>query len=142
MKFKIGITLAVVAFLGFLDSAYLTMEHYLHAIPPCTILHGCEAVTTSSYSLMFGVPLALLGVIYYLFIFAGSVFALERKNEKVLRIISSTTIIGFIFSLYFLYLQSFVIHAFCIYCLFSVLTSTTLFILGLYNLYSPRKSIE
>jgi uncharacterized membrane protein len=41
------------------------------------------------------------------------------------------TVFGFIASLWFLYVQLFIIHSLCFYCLFSALDSIILFILGL-----------
>ena len=38
----------VLSFLGFLDSAYLTVAHYRGEAPPCSLLEGCERVTNST----------------------------------------------------------------------------------------------
>jgi len=127
----LAVAFIVISFFGFLDSAYLTVEHYRGAIPPCGIIEGCETVTTSSYSQILGVPVALGGAIFYLLIFILSILRFERENDKFLKIASYLTPLGFIASLWFLYLQLFVIQAICIYCLFSTLTSTTLLIFGI-----------
>lgn len=121
----------IVSFLGFLDAAYLTVEHYRGVIPPCGVIEGCEEVTTSAYSTISGVPVALGGALFYLALFLLSILRFERENDKFLKIAAYLAPLGFLASLWFLYLQIFVIQAVCIYCLFSALTSTTLFILGL-----------
>ena len=124
--------------LGFLDAAYLTIEHYRGVVPPCAIVSGCAAVTTSQYSLIFGIPVALLGAIYYLLITALCILYFDTKQTKILKIIARLTILGLLASLYFVYLQAFIIHAWCLYCLGSAATSTILFILGLLTIRSVR----
>ncbi|MEK7177850.1 MAG: vitamin K epoxide reductase family protein, partial [Patescibacteria group bacterium] len=63
--------LILLSLLGIADAAYLTYEHYQQVIPPCTvnrllpIASDCGKVLRSSYSVMFGVPLAVFGVIQY-----------------------------------------------------------------------------
>jgi uncharacterized membrane protein len=130
--------LLAVAPLGFIDSAYLTIEHFLGSVPPCSVVRGCETVTTSSYSVIFGIPMALMGALYYLAIILGLVYYLDAKKSWMLKSVSISTAAGFFFSLYLVYLQLFVLKAICIYCMFSALTSTALFIFGLLVLKSLR----
>ncbi|MEK9183986.1 MAG: vitamin K epoxide reductase family protein, partial [Patescibacteria group bacterium] len=91
------------------------------------ILDGCDTVTTSKYSAVAGMPVALMGAIYYLVIFILAISYLESKKDRLAFLISRFTIIGFLASLWFVYLQVFVLKALCLYCLFSALTSTALF---------------
>ena len=81
--------------------------------------------------MILGIPVALLGAIYYLVIFALVIAYLDTKKEQVLYFTARFTSIGFLASLWFLYLQLFVIKEICLYCVISVFTSTTLFILGI-----------
>ena len=126
----LAIIFLIVSFVGFLDATYLTIEHYRGVIPPCTILAGCGNVTTSKFALIAGVPVALLGAIYYLSIFILSVLYLDCKKKSFLQLTAKLTIIGFLASAYFVYLQLFVIGYICLYCMFSAATSTLLFING------------
>lgn len=132
--------LIVVSLAGFLDATYLTVKHYLGTPIPCSILNGCEEVTTSKYSAIAGIPVALLGSIYYLVIFILSVAYADTKKEWFAYTASRLTVVGFLASLWFVYLQFFVLHALCLYCLFSTVTSTALFILGLCILRFKRKT--
>jgi uncharacterized membrane protein len=128
----------IVSFLGFLDATYLTAQHYLGAIPPCVITTGCETVLTSEHSVIFGIPTALWGAMYYLLLFILAVLALDLKPE-IIRFVAYLTPIGFFASLYFVYLQLFVIKEICSYCMISAATSTILFILGMFSIikYKP-----
>lgn len=124
------IFLIIFSFLGLLDSAYLTFKYYEGGPLVCAIFEGCDKVAQSPYSTMFGVPVALFGVFYYLAVFFLAILAFEFRRFKILKILFSLTVAGFLASLYFLYLQIFVIEAICTYCIFSLLTSTALFILA------------
>lgn len=126
--------LLVVSFLGFIDATSLTIDHYTEATLPCTFTHACQVVTTSEYSEIIGIPVSLLGSLYYLSIFLGTCLYFEVKSSKLLRILSLATITGFIASLWFVYLQLFVIKAICQYCMLSAASSSILFALGMLNL--------
>lgn len=121
-----------VAILGFLDAAWLTVAHYLQVPIPCGLVQGCDIVTTSAYSEILGVPVALLGALYYLAVIVLTIIALEKQNAAILRHTSHFTWAGFIASLYFVGLQLFVLRAICLWCMASAITSTTLLILGLF----------
>lgn len=133
--------LLAIAPLGFLDATYLSVEHFLNRVPPCTIVHGCEAVTTSSYAVLFGIPMALLGALYYLAIILALVYYMDAKKTWIIKWTARLTVVGFLFSLYLVYLQLFVIHAICLYCMVSALSSTALFILGQLVLRSHRSYV-
>lgn len=116
--------------IGFADAAYLTAEHFLGRIPPCTVINGCEQVLTSQFAVVFGLPVALFGALYYASVFFGTMIYRETGKDGLLKGIAWLTVIGFLATLWFLYLQLFVIHAICMFCLLSASTSTGLFGLG------------
>jgi uncharacterized membrane protein len=124
---KFIIVLGIIALIGFGDASFLTIEHYHNLIPPCTTL-GCEAVLSSAYSTILGIPVSLLGMLYYFAMSIGLFAYVEGKYERVLRTVLLLTVCGFLMSLWFIFLQAFVIHAYCLYCLGSATTSTILFI--------------
>lgn len=143
------IFLLVVAVLGFADASYLTIEHYRGVIPPCSVIQGCEVVLTSSYAVLFGVPVSLLGAIYYLAISIGAFIYLESKHGKgeiaahhssILKWTLIITTFGFGMSLWFVYIQLFTLRSICVYCMGSAITSTTLFITAIVTL--RRSSIK
>lgn len=120
----------VVSLLGFLDATYLTMKHYLGTALTCAIFEGCDVVTTSAYSMILGVPVALLGAIYYLSMFLSVAYYLDSQKLRILSFAAYVTVTGFLASLVFMYIQIFILKALCIYCIFSAITSTTLFLFG------------
>lgn len=127
---KWAVIVLIIAILGFADSAYLTFEHYKGTIPPCTIVEGCEIVMTSAYSTILGVPVALGGVIFYLLVAIGAFAYLEGRHERMFRYALALTFAGFLFTLWFLFVQAVLLKSYCLYCLGSALTSTLLLILS------------
>lgn len=127
------LSITAISFIGLFDAFYLSAQKYLGTIPPCFITTGCDTVTRGPYSVLFGIPLAYLGLLYYIALFFLSVlyFNTDKKlpTIKALNFISG---FGFLFSIYLVYLQIFVIEALCIYCIISATTTTLIFILSCY----------
>jgi uncharacterized membrane protein len=109
---------------------YLTAKRFIGGPIPCFVFTGCDTVAQSPYALLFGVPLSALGIFYYLSVILLAIFYFETKQQGAMKLFSVFSVVGFLASVYFVYLQAFVIKAFCFYCLLSAVTSTTLFILG------------
>lgn len=114
-------------FIGFVDASYLSVLHYKNIIPPCTVLGECEIVLTSKYAVMRGVPTALFGAFYYLAVVIFSILYFDTKQAKYIFTAIGVITVGLVFTLWFLYLQAFVIKAFCEYCLLSAGITITLF---------------
>jgi uncharacterized membrane protein len=107
-------------------AGYLTYVHYAGLHPICGISHGCETVQTSSYASLFGIPVALLGLITYVLI----LISLKRPDENGLLAGYALTLIGFGFSVYLTYREVFTIHAICSWCVSSAIVFTLLAIVG------------
>ncbi|MBI2039233.1 MAG: vitamin K epoxide reductase family protein [Candidatus Niyogibacteria bacterium] len=139
--------IAVLSFLGFLDASYLALEHYLGAVPACSILEGCEIVTTSSYATLEGtiaairggepvfliprgISVALAGAAYYGVFFLAAVLS-WRANGRFLLQLAPFSGLGVLAAAWFLSLQAFVLDAFCVYCIASAAVSTLLFLTAL-----------
>lgn len=116
--------------LGFLDASFLTIQHYSRDPFSCPIFGGCEEVTSSIYSEIMGVPVALLGAIYYATIFTLSLYSYLKEDKRALVLASHLTAIGLLTSMYLIFLMFFVLNAICFYCLLSAVSSTLLFIFG------------
>lgn len=111
---------------GLIDALLLTVEHYASFRLPCTATGGCEQVLTSKYATVFGIPTATFGVIFYGVVLALGVHWMIRK-EVSLTLLRVWATIGFAASLGLTYIQGFVLHAWCQYCLLSALTTTAIF---------------
>lgn len=127
---KLPIAAVVVALAGLADSIYLTVHHLTAEPVPCSIISGCETVLTSSYAEIAGVPLAAFGALAYFAAFSFALLAVfgDRRMWMIFGIVSSVMAL---FTLWLLYLQAFVIGAFCQFCLISAATSLTLFAIAL-----------
>lgn len=129
LKNKFIIYSAIVAFLGFLDATYLTIIHYKNIIPPCTI-GSCETVLTSKYAVILGIPLALLGSLFYLSVIFVCLLILTNYKKIYLKIFYLLATMGFVASLILVGIQAIELKAFCQYCLLSAATSTGIAILA------------
>lgn len=121
--------LLIFAFLGFLDASYLTIQHYQHAIPPCTV-GGCETVLTSQFATIIpGIPTSLLGVGFYLviMILGGLFLTLGSKHYALRSLLFILCSLGLLVGIGLILIQAFVLHAWCYYCLFSELIDFLLF---------------
>lgn len=126
--------LLVLSLLGLADSTYLSLEHYSGIPPACGgIFSDCGAVLTSSYSEIFGVPLALLGVFHYTLLSLLLFLTIFQKKEVLKKYIFLQTAMGIMFSGYLVWLQLGVLNAICIYCMASALISTAIFLLIVFS---------
>jgi len=129
---RLGI--AVVSLLGIFVAGYLTLYKlgYLGVIQ-CTT-GGCETVQSSPYAMLFGSPVALLGLVGYVVIFTLAMVGIQprwaaaRWVAILLVLISG---VGTAFSAYLTYLEAVVIHAWCQWCVVSAILMTIIFILSL-----------
>lgn len=119
--------LGIVALAGLFDAMYLTVTHYTNALVPCNFTHACETVLTSSYSEILGVPIAALGMVFYTVVLSASIFFVQHKTYHWW--LSAWGVIGLLSTIYLLYIQAFVLNAFCQYCLLSAFTSILIFVL-------------
>jgi len=127
---KLPLLAAVVALIGLADSIYLTIKHFTGEVVPCSIVEGCEQVLTSSYAEIFGIPLAMFGAAAYFVAFSLALLA-AYGNRSMWRLFGVQTFLMLLFSVWLVYLQAYVIGAFCQFCLVSAATTLTLFIIYL-----------
>jgi uncharacterized membrane protein len=129
---------------GLADSSYLSALHFRGELPFCNFIKECDVVLSSFYSEIFGIPAALLGVLFYGTLFVLILMYLNKNTnkDKILNYLIRLPVIGFIASLFFLYIQAFTLKAFCEYCVLSAITSTLIFILGLILIKYGRKNVS
>ena len=111
------------AILGLLVSAYLSYLHFSESSAVlCTEDSGCDVVRGSDYSTLWGIPVAVLGLVGYASILGISFSRLTpfRKGVSVYFL----ALAGVTFAAYLTYLEVAVIHAICPYCVVSALLMT------------------
>ena len=125
---------ALVSLIGLADSIYLTVEHLSGRGVRCTITSGCSEVLSSPYATIRGYPLAALGAIAYFVVFSLATLA-AFSYRFVGNLLTLVVAAMFLTTLWLLYLQAFVIHHFCQFCLLSALVTTTLTLLVFFALW-------
>jgi uncharacterized membrane protein len=140
--------IAVIALLGLLVSAYLSMYKlgYLGVIQ-CSV-GGCEVVQASAYAFFpprsiveWGPPVALWGVAAYAAIFAVALLGVQPRwmNERWVAMgLFIMAAVGVAFSAYLTYLEAVVIRAWCQWCVVSAILITLIFFLSLPGLRRPE----
>lgn len=137
---RIGaILILVLAFFGIADSAYLT-QHELFGTPLlCNVqnLSDCNVVAESQYSRVFGIPLAEFGILFYSLLFILAALELVLFDQLLRRALQAISLVGVLASLYFTFIQVFMIGALCIYCVASAIIALLIFIFA--TLIEPFK---
>ena len=112
------IIIAVFALAGLADATYLTISHLAGDDSVCGASQPCSIVLGSKYAVTAGIPTAAFGGLAYFAAFSAATlaaFGYARARTFLILIVA----VMFAVTLWFLYLQAFVLHAFCPFCLFS-----------------------
>jgi uncharacterized membrane protein len=125
---KRAVAIALVSFIGMVDALYLSLKRDVGSIP-CHVTRGCTDVLTSQYSEVFGMPISVFGLIFYLTVFSLAVFQLSGAGETLkwvfwpaaAAVLTSAILVG---------IQAFALHAYCEYCLLSAILVLTIFLLS------------
>ncbi len=128
----ISLTASFLALGGLIDSVYLTAEHLSGKIAPCSVVKGCETVLTSSYAEIYGIPTATFGAIAYFTVFSLAILT-TFSYPKTWTMLSIVSLIMTLFTFWLLYLQAFVIQAFCQYCLLSAFFTFSIFVMVIWS---------
>ena len=121
---------------GLAISGYLTVAHYTTPTTlacPDTGVINCEKVTTSPESVLFGiVPVALLGLVFYVFMTAMNTPWAWRATAPWIRWARVGSLIaGIVFVLYLIYTELFTLNAICLWCTSVHVITVVLFALTL-----------
>jgi uncharacterized membrane protein len=98
---------------------------------------SCETVNLSRWSVFIGAPVAAWGVAFYVVLFALALVSLEGRYadslgmSKLLAVVSGG---GVVFSVWLTYLELFVIHAVCQWCVISAIIVTIVFVVTVLDL--------
>jgi len=110
----------VLALAGLGVSIYLTIAHFTEsALAGCSEsgLVNCTKVTTSPQSYVFGIPVAVLGLAFFVFAVAiMSPWAWQSARREVHLVRVASMVVGIGFVLYLIYAELFIIGSICLYC--------------------------
>jgi len=125
---------------GLAVATYLSVEHVTGGIPACGISSGCDEVTMSEYAVLFGVPVAFIGVVGYGALLLGTLtyLGLEDPPYVLVYVLLGMALLGEGLSAYFVFTQAFRIHAYCQYCLASAAIMTSILIMTIYAMARAR----
>jgi uncharacterized membrane protein len=114
------LTSLVLCVLGLAVAAYLTFEHYTSSTTLACSSTGaidCLKVTTSSYAKVAGIPVALLGLVFFV---AMTVLcappAWRSTNPNVRRVRLAAACAGMVSVVYLVWVELFKVDAICLWC--------------------------
>jgi uncharacterized membrane protein len=108
----------VLCLAGLADATYLTVLALTGETAACSGQAGCFEVLGSAYARLAGIPVAAFGLLGYFSAFTFATFA-AFNYPRARTLFSLTVCLLFAATLWLLYVQAFLLHAFCRYCLFS-----------------------
>ncbi|HSN73499.1 MAG TPA: vitamin K epoxide reductase family protein [Anaerolineae bacterium] len=117
----------LLAVLGLGVAGYMAYVEITHVAAVCGPVGECNAVQTSQYATVAGIPVAVLGLINFAAV--GVLWLMQRSGagrwaRPAALALLGLAVFGVLFSIYLTLLELFVIHAICMWCLSSALITT------------------
>ena len=123
---------------GLADSIYLTVTHLTGENAACFASSGCSEVLSSAYASVGEIPLAAFGALGYFAAFSCAILAAFGYPRA--RIFLTGLVAGMLATtLWLLYVQAFVLYAFCDYCLISAALTLSLAVIVAASHFIERK---
>ncbi len=122
----------LLAFGGLAITSYIHRKKTTAQPMVCPIGSNCEVVVHSEYSEMFHIPLEIIGALYYtIMILTYSLFLAfpYLHNAGAAVIILEITTVAFLFSVYLISVQAFIIKEWCTWCLGSAFICSLIFLI-------------
>jgi uncharacterized membrane protein len=132
---------ALVSLAGVFVALYLTLYKLGYIGTLVCAVGSCETVQTSRWASLLGFPVATWGVVFYVVVLAVSLYGLtdamadSRRLSQALVVMTGT---GVLFSVWLTYLELFVIHAICMWCVVSAILVIVLFVISMLDLREVR----
>ena len=129
---------------GLVVAGYLTVAHYTSpSLLVCSDrgMIDCAQVTSSPQSTVAGIPVAVLGVLFFLgmsFLNLSPMWRSQSMAIKGLRL--GLVWVGICFVLWLMYAELFLVHAICLYCSLVHVITFLLFVLVLFNNGEPKRA--
>jgi uncharacterized membrane protein len=136
--------MALISLLGLFLGAYLTLYKFGYIGTLACGVSSCEQVQTSRWSVFLGLPVATWGLGFYALMLVLSVAGMQERYADS-RTLSLVMLVlagwGALFTAWLNYLEAFVIHAWCEWCLFSAGMVLVIFVLALLD-YRDGRTVE
>jgi uncharacterized membrane protein len=133
----------VLSVLGLADAAYLTIDHFTdNATLVCQAnsVVNCQKVTTSAESVVFGIPVAVLGLVFFIAMVALTLPRSWRPQYSLLRWARLGAVsVGVLFVAYLVASELVLIHAICEFCTGVHVITLALFVLIIVGEYRAAK---
>jgi len=114
------------AVIGMVLAAYLTVMAWQEKLVAfCAAGSACDAVLSSRWSTLFGMPTSFWGFLTYALLAA---IAWNKRSESQWRVAWIISLFGLLYSLYLTWVSLFEVRAACPYCLSSLALMTAIFI--------------
>jgi len=126
------IAICLLGLLGYLVARHIHIKKARKQTVVCPLKMDCHAVVHSDYSSFFGIHLEIFGMIYYALLTLSYVVLIlwpGALSVGFIGVIVVLSILAFLFSLYLIWVQLFVLKQGCFWCYISALDSTIIFIL-------------
>jgi uncharacterized membrane protein len=114
----IYIVAALLSLVGLAEATYLAVLFFVGETAVCAGSSGCFEVLGSRYARVGGLPVAAFGAIAYFAAFAFAIFTIFG-SKRARTLFAVTVCVMFAATLWLLFVQAFLLHAYCRYCLFS-----------------------
>lgn len=128
--------MALIALIGVFVSLYLTLYKLGYIGTLACGTGGCETVQLSKWGDFLGVPVAGWGVVYYVAVLGLSIASVQERFADSRGLTTALLIVtgcGLLFTLWLTYLELFVIHAICRWCVGSAAMTVLLFALAVWE---------
>lgn len=128
--------LFILAVIGFFIAKYIHNQKKTNKPLICMAGFDCESVVKSSHSQMMGIPLEVFGMLYYAFMsvvyFALIFIPSSSLHDLLIIFLFTAPLLAFLFSLYLVFIQVFVLKKGCSWCFLSSFVCIAIFILTVF----------
>lgn len=105
---------------------------------------SCETVNTSKWAVLLGAPVAAWGVVFYVVTFSLALVSLQDRYADscgMSKLLVTVSGIGVVFSAWLTFLELFVIHAICQWCVISAIIVTSILVIAVLDLAEQKTAV-